>query len=138
MYKDLKLFLTFHNHVSALTCRWFLSDVTYPIHLLNIYRWQENQLVYHHVVIYPRPLMLFQLDQQDQLRNGDHKKIINPNKIFLNVFTECIPIFKYCRENWCQVVLDNSINFFWTMCLSDIMFLIEEIILLETFSSWTL
>ena len=37
--------------------------------------------------------MLFQFDQQDQLSNEDHKKIINLNKIFLNVFTDGVPIF---------------------------------------------
>ena len=54
--------------------------------------------------------MLFQFDQQDQLRNEDHKKIINLNKIFLNVFTDGVPIFNYCWENRCTVFLEDSIT----------------------------
>ena len=60
--------------------------------------------------------MLFQFDQQDQLRNEDHKKIINLNKIFLNVFTDGVPIFNYCWENRCTVFLEDSIKLF---CLKD-------------------
>ena len=85
MYKNLKFCLTFYNHVSVLTWRGFLSNVTYPIHLLNIHRLQ-NRLVYHHIVIYPRTLMLFQFDYQDQLRKEDHKKkMINLNKIWVKI-----------------------------------------------------
>ena len=85
MYKNLKFCLTFYNHVSVLTWRRFLSNVTYPIHLLNIHRLQ-NRLVYHHIVIYPRTLMLFQFDYQDQLRKEDYKKkMINLNKIWVKI-----------------------------------------------------
>ena len=85
MYKNLKFCLTFYNHVSVLTWRRFLSNVTYPIHLLNIHRLQ-SRLVYHHIVIYPRTLMLFQFDYQDQLRKEDYKKkMINLNKIWVKI-----------------------------------------------------
>ena len=79
---------------------------------MNIHRWQENQLVYHHKVINHRPLMLFQFDKQDQLRNEDHKKVINLNITFLNVFTDGIPIFNYCWQNRYMVISEDSIKLF--------------------------
>ena len=79
--------------------------------------------------------MLFQFDHQDQLRNKDHKKIINLNKIFSNVFTDYIPILNNVgktdgRQSW-----KTALNVFLRMCLTDIIFLVEDIVLLQTFSS---
>ena len=82
------------------------------IHLWNTHHLQVNQLVYHHIITYSMPLMMLLFGQQDQLGSEDHKKVIHFNKITLNVFIHCIPIFGNIWQNRCTIILKNTINFF--------------------------
>ena len=58
------------------------------------------------------PLVMLQFGQQDQLGIGGHKKSIHCEKITLNVFVYCIPIFNNIWQNGCTIILKNTINFF--------------------------
>ena len=64
------------------------------------------------------PLMMLLFGQQDQLGNEGHKKIIHFNKITLNVFIHCIPIFNNIWQNRCTIILKNTIKFFFEQCVS--------------------
>ena len=59
------------------------KNVTYQIHLWNSRHFQGNQLVYHHVMTDPMPLMMLQFGQQDQLRNEDYEKAFTLIKLLL-------------------------------------------------------
>ena len=63
------------------------------------------------------------------------QKSIQFNEITLNVLIHSITIFNKIWQNGFRIMLKNPINFFFrTMCLSNIFF-IDEIILLKTFFS---